>query len=1164
MYFTKLRVSGFKSFVEPTEFVIEPGLTGVVGPNGCGKSNLVEALRWVMGENRVKQMRGGDMDDVIFAGTTSRPSRNVAEVSLLIDNNQRKAPSAFNDLPEIDISRRIERGQGSIYRIGGRDVRARDVQMFFADAASGSHSPSLVSQGRIGAIINAKPTERRALLEEAAGITGLHSRRHEAELKLRAAEANLARLDDVLTTLDAQLQALKKQARQAARYRNLSDLIKRAESIMLTLRWREASAASTAASERLAEATNIVNEITGRAAAASTVLADAQSALPDLRKAEAEAAAEVARLTVAQEQLESEEQRIATALAELEARLVQIGSDRERERALVGDAETALARLTTERGELTAAEQDAVAKLADLEAALTASRADVEQRDEALAAATDAVAAAEAERAALTREIRELSERIAKLAQRQAQITSERDQLAANSIDAARQEEAAARVSAAEIALAAARAEAEAAEEARRTAQAEESAARQALQAAESELSRINAEVSAIEAVLKSGVASDYPPVIDGVSVTSGYEAALGAALGEDLSAALDDAAPMHWRTLEATETAPSLPSGVHPLSDYVKAPPALARRLAQIGVVDDEIAGAVLSAQLAQGQRLVSRQGGLWRWDGFTGKAGAPTAAATRLSQRNRLTELAQLREGASATATTARERAAAASEATQAAQRRDQTARADANRVFGELTTVRDEQARLARAAAAHAERMAGLNAQAERLATELNENEARRATAQTRLDTIADPTQAREQLVRDRATLSAERQKLAELQSTQERLQREREARSRRQVAIGQEENAWSQRADSAKRQIDTLTEREVQAEAEHERLASRPAEIAAERETLFTRMEEAEAKRRHDADRLAEAEDAVDAAAKNLKAIEADLVASREARVRAEGSVEQCERDQTELTQRIRERLDCAPEDALTAGGVEPGDELPDLTQINTRLERLIKERDTMGPVNLRADEEAREIEQQMLSLQTEKDDLVRAIARLRQGIGSLNREGRERLLAAFETVNKHFQELFVRLFGGGRAHLALAQPLPVEGQTEPAEVDPLDAGLEVMASPPGKKLQSLTLLSGGEQALTALALLFAVFIANPAPICVLDEVDAPLDDANVDRFCTMLEEIARTTGTRFIVVTHHRMTMARMDRLYGVTMAERGISQLVSVDLDGAERMRATA
>jgi chromosome segregation protein len=1184
MHFAKLRLSGFKSFVEATELAIEPGLTGVVGPNGCGKSNLVEALRWVMGENRVKQMRGGEMDDVIFAGTTSRPARNLAEVALLVDNNSRKAPSAYNDQVEFEVVRRIERGQGSAYRVGGRDVRARDVQLLFADAASGSHSPALVSQGRIGAIIQAKPTDRRTLLEEAAGITGLHSRRHEAELKLKAAEVNLSRLDDVLRTLNDQLQALKKQARQAARYRSMSDLIRRAEATSFHLAWTDAVAACTTTAERFAATETAVAEIAGRAAHAATELANAQSALPDLRKAEAEAAARLTRLGLAREQLDAEEARVTAALAEIEARLRQLSADMERERAQAADAEAALARLAAERTDIEATDITAADTAREVDAELNTVRTDVETLDGDLARATEAVAKAEAERAALAREISELTERAARLEARLNETQAERARLDAAAIEFDPQlREADERVAEVEAALNAARGEADIAETQLRAAQEEETGAREALRTAEADLARIEAEATAIDAVLKSASSTHHhTPVLDQITVTPGYEAALGAALGEDLTAPLDADAPMHWRVIDRADSGPSLPSGVESLARYVTAPAALARRLAQIGVVDTDAQGVDAAPQLAQGQRLVSREGGLWRWDGFIMRAGAPSASATRLAQRNRLEVLILARVAATASAEGSRTRFAAAQGAGRDALTHDRAARDAAQRFYTELSARREARATLARKAAAEAARIAGLAEQIERLAQDLADHDARRTTATQTLQGLLDPAEARAKLVQDRAELGRRRTHLAELESTRDRLTREAEARTHRRADIATESQAWAGRLDAARRQLDQLAEREVQATEEQTRLAARPAEIAQERGALIDRLRDAEAARQEEADKLAAAETAVAEADRQLKAVEAEHAAAREERVRCEGALQQAEHDREELTARIRERIDCAPEETLAIAGLEPGDELPAKEQIATRLERLVRERDTMGPVNLRAEQEMEEVEGQVNGLQTEKDDLVQAIARLRQGIASLNREGRERLMVAFETVNKHFQELFVKLFGGGRAYLSLVQPPPPppppgtpEGAAAadgaaPAEVpaahreDPLEAGLEVFASPPGKKLQNLSLLSGGEQALTALSLLFAVFLTNPAPICVLDEVDAPLDDANVDRFCALLDHISSTTGTRFIVVTHHRLTMARMDRLFGVTMAERGVSQLVSVDLRQAERMRATA
>jgi len=402
---------------------------------------------------------------------------------------------------------------------------------------------------------------------------------------------------------------------------------------------------------------------------------------------------------------------------------------------------------------------------------------------------------------------------------------------------------------------------------------------------------------------------------------------------------------------------------------------------------------------------------------------------------------------------------------------------------------------------------------------------------------------------------------------LQAEAQRLAREAEQRQRRLVAIGTETQAWTARAASAAQQLASFDERHAALTAEQAGLAGRPAEIAAERSALDAQLASARAARAAQGTALAAAETEARTAERALKAEEATLMAAREARARAEAQAEQAAQSLEAATARIRERLDCAPDAVLSTSGIAADEVLPPLPQIEQRLERLTRERDTMGPVNLRADQEAQELDTQLDTMQAEKSDLLAAIGKLRQAIGALNREGRERLLAAFETVNTHFQDLFAALFGGGRAHLQLAIPPldegALDGEQRPS-TDPLDAGLEVMASPPGKKLQTLSLLSGGEQALTALALLFAVFLTTPAPICVLDEVDAPLDDANVDRFCKLLDTITARTQTRFVVVTHHRMTMARMDRLFGVTMAERGVSQLVSVDLAQAERMRATA
>ncbi len=1152
VHFSKLRLTGFKSFVDPTELVIAPGLTGIVGPNGCGKSNLVEALRWVMGETSAKRMRGGEMDDVIFAGNSARPARNVAEVEVLLDNADRKVPAIYNEHELLEVRRRIDRGSGSSYEVNGREARARDVQLLFADSATGAHSTALVSQGRIGALINAKPTDRRALLEEAAGITGLHSRRHEAELRLRAAEANLARLDDVIVTLESQLLTLKKQARQAVRYRNIAGQLRRAEAVLLHLQWQDATQRAAQAGAAFAAAESDVADCTGRAAAASTRQADAASALPPLRMAEVSAAAELQRLTIARHGLDEEENRVIAATAEAGRRRAQIADDTGREEILASDAADAGRRLVEERAGIEAAEGDAATLADEASRALSTAESTVADSEAELLSVSQAVATGEAREAALARRIEELSQRLARLRQRRDEIAIDRAPIEAAVRDNAQRQAAETSLGAAEAARETAETEAASAAAARAEATGALATAREPMEAARAARDKLAAEAEALAAVIATHDSDLWPPVIDRITVAPGYETALGAALGDDLTAAADEGAPRYWRELDG-QGSPALPTVAEPLSRHVQAPALLARRLSQIGVVADEATGRALARQLAQGQRLVSREGALWRWDGFTMAAGAPTAAAVRLSQRNRQAVLASQLAEAAARLETADAAFAEARGIERTASERDELSRQTLAAAYREADRARQALAEAQARAAQLDGRLAALVETAAATESSLAESEQDSSAAAAERAALPDLGQARARQGELKAELAERRSHLIECRATDDRLRREAEARRQRLTSIEDECASWQERSEAAVRQLAALAERKLDVEQEIERLTRRPAEIAEQRRALAELIDSATATRRAAADRLAEAETEMAQADRALKVAEAELAASRESRVRAEGIVAQAAEANQLLVERVRERLECAPEEVLAIAELDPGEELPEREQIETRIQRLVRERENIGPVNLRAETEASELETQLSGLQNERSDLVNAIARLRQGISSLNREGRERLLAAFEVVNKNFGELFVRLFGGGRAHLSLTE-----------HEDPLEAGLEIMGSPPGKRLQIMSLLSGGEQALTALSLLFAVFLANPAPICVLDEVDAPLDDANVDRFCTLIEEMAHTTATRFLVITHHRMTMARMDRLYGVTMAERGVSQLVSVDLQQADGLRATA
>ncbi|MEI6559726.1 MAG: chromosome segregation protein SMC, partial [Rhodospirillaceae bacterium] len=1127
MDFIKLRLAGFKSFVDGTELLIEPGVTGVVGPNGCGKSNLVEALRWVMGETSARKMRGDEMDDVIFGGTSRRPARNLAEVTLTLDNAARTAPAGFNDSTDLEITRRIERGSGSDYRINGKLVRARDVQLLFADNSSGANSPALVSQGQIGALIRAKPQDRRQLLEEAAGITGLHSRRHEAELRLKAAETNLTRLDDVIGAMDGQLQGLKKQARQANRYRNLSDLIRRAEAVLWHLRWQAATAATESARAQFATAESQVRDLMAAVANLTTRRTNDAADLPQLRQSEAAAAAALQRLVLAREQLDAEERRVIESQTANRRRIEQVRGDLGRENALAADADGAVLRLSEERDALAAAQEDEAMLAEDAAERLAGTREEVEELDRALTRLTEQVAADEARRGALAGQVRDLEQRLAgaetrAAAQRQQREALEHEQAARPDL-----EEAALGSAAAEDRLEAAREAVEQAEQAKQAADSRQARARDALQGVESVRVRLKAETSALTELLhgRAGSGDLFPPLIDAVTVSRGFEAALAAALGDDLTAPLDDAAAVHWRTLPPYAEVPPLPEAAEPLAARVSGPAALTRRLTRIGIVADGATGARLAAQLLPGQALVTREGAAWRWDGLTIAAGAPSAAAIRLRQRNRLEDLRQELAVAEDRVDEARAVVEDARRAAEQATAEEKRCREAMREAFSAVNTARDRHAKLVREDAAAASRLAAVLEQLERLEADRAEFQARLAEARAALAALPESGPARETVAELRARLAERRAVQTERQSQLDRLTREAQARRQRLAAIETEERSWRSRQQGAGSRLAELTERAASAEAELERLAGRPAEIEADRQGLLTRIADSERSRGRAADALAAAETRLAETEKQLKRAEAGLSDAREARARAEAAVGTAQVHAADLAERILDRLECEPGQTLALAGLAPGDALPEAVAVESRLDRLTRERETMGPVNLRAEMEAEELETQITSLTTERTDLIAAISRLRHGITSLNKEARERLLASFATVNSHFQELFVKMFGGGRAHLELTD----------AE-DPLNAGLEIFASPPGKRLQILSLLSGGEQALTALSLLFAVFLCNPAPICVLDEVDAPLDEANVGRFCDMVHDMARSGRTRFLIITHHRLTMARTDRL----------------------------
>ncbi len=871
--FKKLKLKGFKSFVEPTEIIIEKGLTGIVGPNGCGKSNLVEAFRFVMGELSPKQMRGSELDDVIFNGTTGRPSWDIAEVTIDLDNTERKAPSLFNQSDEIEVTRRIWRGEGSEYRVNGKEVRLRDVQLLFADAATGARSTSMVSQGRVGAIIAAKPEQRRTLLEEAAGITGLHSRRHEAELRLNSTETNLERIKDVLKAQEEQLQSLVKQSKQAVRYKNIQKDITRARAAVFYKKWQIEKEKLQEASKKMDAQNILVNDQTQEVSKLNIEYEKVQQNLPELRLEENKIASELQKNTINLDNQEKEIYRANSAVEETQIRIEQIKNDIKREQFLFNDAKENIERVKDEKSLLEKQQGDLF----------------IENNDNSL-------------------------------------------------------------------------------------------------QNNEKQNKNNN-------------------PIIDYIDFEDGYEKAVAAVFSDELIASINEEEISHWRVLQSNENS-EFPENIKKFSSFVNAPENLKKKLGFIGLIEDKSNVKEIQNQLKPGQIIVSILGEVWRWDGYVskGKQNASTKA------------------------------------------------------VLDQLKNRRIKQ--------------------------------------------------------------------------------------------LSIEEKQWQDIFDKAKKTLDELKERENNSVNALSNLRSVPQNISTEKLRLQKLIDQNKSSYDKVANILRETEAKANEINKKLKLQEVKLNEYREEKIRIEGSITIINEATKQLISQVKERLNSNLEDLYNLAELNENKPLLELDSLERRLERLISEQERLGGVNLLAEEEAKELEEKVANVKKDQGDLLAAIAKLREAIDTLNTEGRQRLLAAYGIVNENFQKLFTQLFGGGKAYLEFTD-----------ESDPLQAGLEIFASPPGKKLQNLSLLSGGEQALTALSLLFAVFLSNPAPICVLDEVDAPLDDTNVDRFCKLVEEIAKTSSTKFLVITHHRMTMARVDRLFGVTMPEQGISQLVSVDLEKAIQIR---
>ena len=1140
MKFQSVRISGFKSFLEPVEIQINKGLTGIVGPNGCGKSNIVEAIKWIMGENSARQMRGDGMDDIIFAGTDERPSRNFAEVTIKLDNTEKKAPAAFNHLDEIEISRKIERERGSIYRINGKQVRARDVQLIFADSGTGARSSGIVSQGRIAQIIDASPENRRGILEEAANIKGLHSRRHEAELKLNAASNNLDRLLDIEKTYKEQLVELEKQGRKAARYRSIGDRLRKAEATLFSTLLFNAKTEHNTLKNELHTITDNVNKAQIEVSKNTTSKLNILNEIPILRNIEAEKAAILQSLNITKIKLEEEQTSAKIALNNIISQITQLENDTKRENQIQEDAKKTLSSLLVEEENLKIDTKNFSSKISKATQAVKNLKIRSDEADEKLSSITSEIYTTKSDKSDLEKRIINLKEKIENtenqiskfklenysktLQVNEKKILELQKLISENNllIDTFKQE--LTQLETLELTLT---------KEKNVTANV---------------VNQTNAEINTLSSLL--GVDSLNKNTLEkNINTVDNLEDAIGSVLGETLLAPIYSNNEIienttYWRDGFDIKLTSPLPKEAIPLISKIKSSSILETALLGVGIVENEELAFQLQKKLNYGQALTTSEGGLWRWDGFVQPKGVKNSYSERLQQIARFKVLQSQLPSQKESVILIDKKLVECTESI----KKYQTDITKSQSILSELNfdsnKLELENSKIDIQLTSSA-----------LLIKELRNAEITSKVELTELKKQISHIVNLPSLLADELTIrnNAEqcRNNLTEAMAGEQQIKNQESFQLRNIAQIKHQKESWETRKQEAKSRLSSLNERLEFSKNEMERLSNLPNDFDKKEEQIKIKIEVAITNRNLAADKLVETETYQNDAEKLEKASEKNVSLLRENMIKIEALLDLSNIKILNIEERIYEKLRIKS-DQLSELTSRKENNATDLTieVLEKTVERLLNERESLGTVNLRAEEEMNEMNDKIQIMFKERTDLEEAIAKLRNGIFELNKEGRERLRKSFADVNKNFKNLFIKLFGGGNAELKLV-----------GHDDPLQAGLEVLASPPGKKMQLLSLLSGGEQALTAISLIFSVFLCNPSPICILDEVDAPLDDTNVVRFCDLLNKIVEETNTYFMVITHHRLTMAKMDRLFGVTMEQKGISKLVSVDLEQASRIR---
>ena len=1140
MKFKSVRISGFKSFLEPTEILINDGLTGVVGPNGCGKSNIVEAVKWVMGENSARQMRGDEMDDIIFAGTSERPARNFAEVSIKLDNSERKAPANFNHLEEIEISRKIEREKGSIYRVNSKQVRARDIQLIFADNGTGARSSGIVSQGRIAQIIDATSEDRRIILEEAANIKGLHNRRHEAELKLNGANENLNRLMDIEQTYQDQLIELEKQGRKAARYRSVGDRLRKAEATLFLTLLNTAENEFNDFKKHLDIAKENVNKGQINVSEHTKAKQEILDELPELKKLETKKITVLQSLNITKIRLEEEKSSAKTTLNNTLNQISQIETDIQREVEIKQDAKKTLLSLFTEEEKLKSESTNFLTKKTDALKLVKDLKAKTEEANTKLSTITSEIYSIKSDKSDLEKRISVLTDKIKNSEFQISEFNSKEDEqlLKKNNQQLSKLKQILRNKNQNLVS------------NKQELIKLEEKEVKLSDQKSNTDqnFNVINAELNSLSSILGDDTLNKNS-LEKSINNIGNLEKAIGSVLGETLLAPIHSdqnhfLKNTYWRNDLKTKFSSELPKGAIPIISEIKKNSILDIALIGVGIVKDEETAYDLQKDLSFGQALTTSKGGLWRWDGFVQPQGVQNSYSERLQQIAKLrllqNKLPALKKEQKIIESKIDENQLGISKCkSDIIELESQISEIIKNSNTLELTNSKLD-AKLLSSKVLLKEHLD---------ITKISQKELVGLKNQLNNSINLPSLLADELKIRNIADQC--RNELADAMASEQQIKTHESFQARNLMQINNQSENWKKRENEASMRLMSLQDRLKKLKDDQKRLTSLPDDFEKREEDLNKQIDKAVQDKNIASDKLVHTETNLHNIEKLEREAEQKVSSFREEMIKIEASLNLARTKIQNIEARVFEKLRINTDKLLEIVGFNEKNNLNVSIELLERtVQRLINERESLGAVNLRAEEEMKEMKEKIETMSSERIDLELAIEKLRTGIFELNKEGRQRLKDSFNDVNKNFKDLFQKLFGGGDAELKLV-----------GSEDPLKAGLEVLASPPGKKMQLLSLLSGGEQALTAISLIFSVFLCNPAPICILDEVDAPLDDTNVGRFCDLLNKIVAETNTYFMVVTHHRLTMAKMDRLFGVTMEQKGISRLVSVNLEEANRIR---